>query len=90
MDYSIQSTILSLVAGRGSVFLSGNQTASSTNGWAGFNTVNGSVVLAGITGVNMSGVSYLVGKTLTHPTAIYGQITNIAVASGSSGIQLIN
>jgi len=90
MDYSIQSLTLSSLRMKGSVFLTGNQTASSTNGWVGFNTVNGSVVLAGITGVNMSGVSYLVGKTLTHPTAIYGQITSIAVASGSSGIQLIN
>lgn len=89
MDYSIQSTILSLVAGRGSVFLTGNQTASNANGWIGFKTVNGSVVLGGITGVNMSGVSSLAGITIPHPTTIYGQISNIAVASGSSEIQLL-
>lgn len=90
MDYSIQTLMLASLGMNGSAFLTGNQTASNANGWLGFKTVEGSVVLAGITGVNMSGVSYLVGKTLTHPTAIYGQITSIAVASGSSGIQLIN
>lgn len=90
MDYSIQSLMLSSLRMKGSTFLTGNQTASSANGWIGFNTINGSVVLAGITGVNMSGVSSLAGITIPHPTTIYGQITAIAVASGSSGIQLIN
>lgn len=88
MDYSIQTLMLSSLGMNGSIFLTGNQTASNANGWIGFKTVNGSVVLGGITGVNMSGVSSLAGITIPHPTTIYGQISNIAVASGSSGIQL--
>lgn len=75
MDYSIQTLILASLG---------------MNGWLGFKTVDGSVVLGGITGVGMSGVSYLVGRTIPHPTTIYGKIINIAVASGSSGIQLLN
>jgi hypothetical protein len=90
MDYSIQTLMLASLGMNGSAFLSGNQTASNANGWLGFKTVDGSVVLGGITGVGMSGVSYLVGRTIPHPTTIYGKIINIAVASGSSGIQLLN
>lgn len=90
MDYSIQSLMLASLNMNGSAILTGNQTASNPKGWLGFKTIDGSVVLGGVTGSNISGINYLVGKTIPHPTTFYGQITNIAVASGSSGIQLIN
>jgi len=88
MDYSIQSTMLSSVGGRGSIFLTGGQTANNANGYVGFRSINGSVILGGITGANMSGVSYLANLTLAHPCEILGGITDISLTTGSAAIQL--
>jgi len=88
MDYSIQSTAISSLGGKGCLLITGGQTATNTNGFVGFRSIDGTVILGGITGINMSGISYLVGRSLTNPTEILGPITNISLNTGSAAIQL--
>ncbi len=88
MDYSIQSTALSSLGMRGSLWLTGGQTVANTNGFIGFRSVDGTVILGGISGLNMSGVSYLAGRSLAHPCELLGPITNISLNTGSAAIQL--
>lgn len=83
-----QSALLSSIGNLGSIFVTGGQTVVNPNGWVGFRSIDNAVVLAGITGNNMSGVSYLVGRSLTHPVEILGGITNLALTTGSAAIQL--
>jgi len=85
MDYSIQSTMLSSMGGRGSVLLTGGQTASNPNGFIAFRSVDANITIAGITGTQVSGISYLNGKTLTHPAEFLGPFSDIAIGTGSAG-----
>ena len=89
MGSSPQSIQLSSRGLLGGTFLTGGQTASNPAGWVGFKTVDGNVVLGGITG-SYSGISYLAGKTLQPPYEFLGKITNISLTTGSAGIQLFN
>jgi hypothetical protein len=82
MRYSIQSATASSL-GVGSDFITGTGVFSNPNGWVAFRTVDADAVIAGITGhSSISGISYLVGKTLTNYEFL-GQFTTIRLTTGA-------
>lgn len=69
--------------GVGSQFLTGTGVFSNPDGWIGFRTVDADTVIAGITGhPSISGISYLVGKTLSDYEFL-GQFTTIRLTTGA-------
>ena len=85
MDYSIQTSMLASIGGRGSIILQTGQSASNPNGFTAFRSIDADIKIGGITGAQISGISYLNGRTLTHPAEILGPFSSIAVHTGSSG-----
>lgn len=82
MRYSIQSSSASSM-GVGSQFLTGTGVFNNPDGWIGFRTVDADTVIAGITGhPSISGISYLVGKTLSDYEFL-GQFTTIRLTTGA-------
>ena len=77
--------MLSSLGGQGSALLTGGQTASRPDGFIALRSVDANITIAGITGSQISGISYLNGKTLTHPVEFLGPFSDIAVATGSAG-----
>jgi hypothetical protein len=82
--YSLQS--LNAAAGGllGSDFITGTGVFSRPQGWKAVRTVDTNAVIAGITGhSSVSGLSYIVGKTLTAPYEGLFLFTDIRLTSGA-------
>jgi len=83
MRYSIQSVTASSM-GVASDFITGTSVFSNPDGWVAFRTVDANTVIADITGnASISGLSYLVGKTLTPPYEFLGQFSAIRLTTGA-------
>jgi len=83
MSSSIQSLTASSLGAMGSVFITGTAAYNfSTKVPIAFRTVDTDTVIAGITGSAHSGISYLVGKTLTNYEFL-GPFTDIRLSAGA-------
>lgn len=68
----------------GSDFITGVGAFSRPQGWKAFRTVDANTVIAGITGhPSISGLSYIVGKTLTAPYEGLISFTDIRLTTGA-------
>lgn len=82
--YSLQS--LNAAAGGllGSDFITGTGVFSRSQGWKAIRTIDANTVIAGITGhSSVSGLSYIVGKTLTPPYEGLFTFTDIRLTTGA-------
>ena len=82
--YSLQHLNASAGGLLGSDFITGTGAFSRLQGWKAFRTVDANTVIADITGnASISGLSYLVGKTLTPPYEFLGQFSTIRLTTGA-------
>lgn len=82
--YSLQSLTVSSLGLAGSTFITGTGVFSDSKGWKAIRTVDADTVIAGITGhSSVSGLSYIVGKTLTAPYEGLFQFTDIRLTTGA-------
>jgi hypothetical protein len=82
--YSLQTLSASAGGLLGSDFITGTGVFSRTQGWKAVRTVDANTVIAGITGhSSVSGLSYIVGKTLTAPYEGLFTFTDIRLTTGA-------
>lgn len=82
--YSLQTLTVSSLGLAGSAFITGTGVFSNPKGWKAFRTVDANTVIAGITGQPyVSGLSYIVGKTLTAPYEGLIPFTDIRLTTGA-------
>lgn len=84
MSNSLQSLTLSSLGALGSVIASGTGVFVNPNGWVGFRSLDDSFTLSEITAPPVSGVSYLVGKSISPPFEfLAGKITSVQLSTGA-------
>lgn len=88
MDSSLIGLTSTSIGANGSAFLTGTGVWENSAGWQAFRTAATGVEISAITAPRVSGVDYLVGKTLTDPYEFLGHFTSITLAEGA--IQAFN
>ncbi len=82
--YSLQSLNAAAGGRLGSDFITGTGVFSRSQGWTAVRTIDVDAVIAGITGhSSVSGLSYVVGKTLTPPYEGLFAFTDIRLTTGA-------
>ena len=83
MDNSLQGMFASSL-GLSSAILTGTGiwTTPATKPWIAFRSIDTSVTVSGITAPSISGVNYLVGRSMAVPVEFLGQFTQIQLATG--------
>jgi hypothetical protein len=84
MDNSLQGMFASSL-GLSSAILTGTGiwTTPATKPWIAFRSIDVDVMVSGITAPNVSGVDYIVGKSLAAPVEFLGHFTQIQLATGA-------
>lgn len=83
MDNTLQGLTASSLGAKGSAFLTGTGNWTSAEGWVAFRSAATGVVLASITAPNISGVNYLVGKSLIDPYEFLGSFNAVRLTTGA-------
>lgn len=84
MDNSLQGLMASSL-GISSAMLTGtgSWSTTATRPWIAFRSIDVDVMVSGITAPNVSGVDYIVGKSLAAPVEFLGHFTQIQLATGA-------
>lgn len=83
MDSSLQGLTASSLGAKGSAFLTGTGTWTSSQGWVAFRTAATGAVIASITAPTVSGVNYITGKTLIDPYEFLGSFSSVRLTTGA-------
>ncbi len=85
MDSSTQGILASSIGFGGSALLTGTGvwSTSATKPWIAFRSIDASVMVSGITAPTVSGVNYIVGKTLLAPCEFLATFTSLQLATGA-------
>ncbi len=84
MDNSLQGMFASRL-GLSSAILTGTGiwTTPATKPWIAFRSIDVAVTVSGITAPNVSGVNYIVGRSMAAPVEFLGQFTQIQLVTGA-------
>lgn len=85
MDLSTQGILASSVGFGGSALLTGTGiwTTPATKPWIAFRSIDTAVMVSGITAPSVSGVNYLVGRSMAVPCEFLGTFTSLQLATGA-------